>query len=208
MNKQAFLSGLALVLFLGSTALGQAAAPEHESDSSLLAATPPMGWNSWDGYGTTVKEADVKANAQWLAEHLKPFGWQYVVVDMEWFVTNPTPEGNSKTSQYSMDDFGRYTPAVNRFPSAANGAGFKPLGGLCPFARPEVRHPYSAGHSQTGGGEESSDLGVVLSCRGCRGHLRHLSRGTSITTASMLRSRERKPTTIRLRSSMPVGTWT
>ena len=115
MNKQALLCGLALVLFLSSTALGQAAPPAHESDSSLLAATPPMGWNSWDGYGTTVKEADVKANAQWLAEHLKPFGWQYVVVDMEWFVTNPTPEGNSKTSQYSLDDFGRYTPAVNRF---------------------------------------------------------------------------------------------
>jgi alpha-galactosidase len=128
MNKQAFLSGLALALFLGGTALGQAAAPAHGSDSSLLlAATPPMGWNSWDGYGTTVQEADVKANAQWLAEHLKPFGWQYVVVDMEWFVTNPTPEGNSKTSQYSMDDLGRYTPALNRFPSAANAAGFKPL---------------------------------------------------------------------------------
>ena len=126
MNKQNFLPGLVLVLFFGSTALGQAA-PGHGSDSSLLAATPPMGWNSWDGYGTTVKEADVKANAQWLAEHLKPFGWQYVVVDMEWFVTNPTPEGNSKTSQYSMDDSGRYTPAANRFPSAANAAGFKPL---------------------------------------------------------------------------------
>jgi hypothetical protein len=86
-----------------------------------------MGWNSWDGYGTTIKEADVKANAQWLAEHLKASGWQYVVVDMEWFVTNPVAEGNSKTSQYSMDDFGRYTPAVSRFPSAANDAGFKPL---------------------------------------------------------------------------------
>ncbi len=107
--------------------LGQAAPPNDRSDPSLVAATPPMGWNSWDGYGTTVKEADVRANAQWLAEHLKPFGWQYVVVDMEWFVTNPTPEGNSKTSQYSLDNFGRYTPDVNRFPSAAHDAGFKPL---------------------------------------------------------------------------------
>ena len=35
-----------------------------------------MGWNSWDGYGTTVKETEVRANAHWLAEHLKPFGWQ------------------------------------------------------------------------------------------------------------------------------------
>jgi alpha-galactosidase len=94
---------------------------------SPLAPTPPMGWNSWDGYGTTIKEADVKANAAWMAEHLKPFGWQYVVVDMEWFVTNPTPEGNSKTFDYSLDESGRYTPAANRFPSSANGSGFKPL---------------------------------------------------------------------------------
>ncbi len=118
---------LALVLFSGGALLGQAARPAGIDDPSLLAATPPMGWNSWDGYGTTVKETDVKANAQWLAEHLKSFGWQYVVVDMEWFVTNPTPYGNSRTSQYSMDNFGRYRPAVNRFPSAANDAGFKPL---------------------------------------------------------------------------------
>ncbi len=86
-----------------------------------------MGWNSWDGYGTTINEAQVKANAQWMAKHLKAFGWQYVTVDMEWFVTNPTATGNSKTFQYSLDANGRYTPALNRFPSAANGAGFKPL---------------------------------------------------------------------------------
>ena len=60
--------------------------------------------------------------------NLKPYGWQYVVVDMEWFVTNPTPEGNSKSSLYSMDSNGRYVPAVNRFPSSEGGAGFKPLG--------------------------------------------------------------------------------
>jgi alpha-galactosidase len=93
-----------------------------------LALTPPMGWNSWDGYGTTIKEEEFKANADWFAQHLKAFGWQYVAVDMEWFVTNPKPEGNSKESQFSIDNYGRYTPAVNRFPSSANGAGFKPLG--------------------------------------------------------------------------------
>lgn len=86
-----------------------------------------MGWNSYDSYGTAVNEAEVKANARWLAHHLKRFGWRYVVVDMEWFVTNPTPAGNSKNSRYTLDEFGRYTPALNRFPSAANSAGFKPL---------------------------------------------------------------------------------
>jgi alpha-galactosidase len=95
--------------------------------SGMLAETPPMGWNSWDGYGTTINEAQFKANANWFAEHLKPYGWQYVVIDMEWFVRNPIAEGNSKTFEYSLDEYGRYVPAQNRFPSAANGQGFKPL---------------------------------------------------------------------------------
>jgi len=94
---------------------------------SLLPQIPPMGWNSWDGYGTTVNELDIKANADWIAKNLKSVGWQYVVVDMEWFVTNPTPEGNSRSFDYILDNSGRYMPAANRFPSAANGAGFKPL---------------------------------------------------------------------------------
>jgi hypothetical protein len=87
-----------------------------------------MGWNSWDSYGTTINEADFKANAQWLADHLKSYGWQYAVIDMEWFVTNPVAEGNSKTAHYSLDDHGRYIPPATRFPSAANAAGFKPIG--------------------------------------------------------------------------------
>lgn len=86
-----------------------------------------MGWNSWDGYGTTIDEADFKVNVDWFAKHLKPYGWQYVVIDMEWFVTNPVAEGNSKTSHYSMDEYGRYTPPFSRFPSAAANMGFKPL---------------------------------------------------------------------------------
>jgi alpha-galactosidase len=100
---------------------------EKMADPSQLALTPPMGWNSWDGYGTTINEAQVKSNAQWMSEHLKAFGWQYVVVDMEWYVANPTADGNSRTFSYSLDKYGRYIPAINRFPSAANDAGFKPL---------------------------------------------------------------------------------
>lgn len=85
-----------------------------------------MGWNSWDSYGTTVNEAQVKANADWMAKHLKASGWQYIVVDMEWFVKNPVPEGNAKDSLYSIDNYGRYIPPANRFPSSG-GNGFKPL---------------------------------------------------------------------------------
>jgi alpha-galactosidase len=69
-------------------------------------ARPPMGWNSWDSYGTTVNESQVKANADWMAEHLTAYGWKYVTVDMEWFVKNPKPEGNARDSQYEMDSNG------------------------------------------------------------------------------------------------------
>jgi len=122
------------VLLAGMVAIGMAAwcvqwdllQPTVHGDEPL-APTPPMGWNSWDAYGTTINEGDFKANAEWFARYLKPFGWQYVVVDMEWYVTNPVPEGNSKASQFSIDEYGRYIPALNRFPSAANRAGFKPI---------------------------------------------------------------------------------
>ena len=98
-----------------------------ERHSPTLAATPPMGWNSWDGYGTSIDEKEFRANAQYFAEHLKPFGWKYVTIDMEWFVTNPQPAGNSKNSKFNIDAYGRYTPPASRFPSAAGHAGFKPL---------------------------------------------------------------------------------
>jgi alpha-galactosidase len=92
-----------------------------------IAATPPMGWNSWDSYGESVSEADIRANAKMMARRLKSFGWQYIVVDMGWYVTNHSAGVNANDAQFSLDKFGRYTPAVNSIPSAANGEGFKPL---------------------------------------------------------------------------------
>jgi alpha-galactosidase len=134
MKKRLAVVSLALVFCsLGGlraqdrTRNARAFARRAESEPARLARTPPMGWNSWDSYGTTIPEDEFKRNAQWLAQYLKAYGWQYVVVDMEWFVTNPRAEGNSKNSQFHLDDHGRYTPAENRFPSAANGSGFRPL---------------------------------------------------------------------------------
>ena len=92
-----------------------------------LALTPPMGWNSYDAFGDSVVESEVLANAAWLKEHLQPFGWDTVVVDFRWYdrladgIRNQNPEG------VTIDEFGRCVPPTNRFPSAVNGAGFKPL---------------------------------------------------------------------------------
>ena len=50
-----------------------------------VALTPPMGWNSWDCYGPAVNEEQLLGNAQYMAGHLKEYGWEYVVVDIQWY---------------------------------------------------------------------------------------------------------------------------
>ena len=124
-NLPRALSTTVLLAILSMTGFGWS----QSSAGTLpeLAKTPPMGWNSWDGYGATINEGQFKENARWLAQHLKAAGWEYVVVDMEWFVLNPSPQGNSPHAQFNLDAYGRYMPAINRFPSAKDGAGFKPL---------------------------------------------------------------------------------
>ena len=120
-----FLKATCIVLLLLPTFVGLT---QQAKDFHSWAPTPPMGWNSWDCFGPTVTEDEVKANADYMAAHLRQFGWQYIVVDIRWYVANDKAHGyNQKDPEYNIDPYGRFLPAVNRFPSAANGKGFKPL---------------------------------------------------------------------------------
>jgi len=111
---------LALIAILAAPALSMAA--------EGVAATPPMGWNSWDCYGTAVTEAEVKANADRMAQRLKQHGWHYIVVDIQWSEPHPLAHGAYRqAAALEMDEYGRLVPATNRFPSAAGGRGFRPL---------------------------------------------------------------------------------
>ncbi len=50
-----------------------------------LALTPPMGWNSWNVWGTTVDEKKIKAAAdEMVAAGLQAHGYQYVNIDDAW----------------------------------------------------------------------------------------------------------------------------
>jgi alpha-galactosidase len=95
--------------------------------SNTLAPTPPLGWNSWDCYGTSVREHEVRANTDFMATHLARLGWQYVVVDIQWYEPNAKAGGYRSNAELVMDDYGRLMPATNRFPSAVNGVGFRAL---------------------------------------------------------------------------------
>jgi len=59
-----------------------------------------------------------------MAKYLKKYGWEYIVVDIRWFVDNDQAGGYNQTDpRYVIDDYGRYQLAVNRFPSVQNGKG-------------------------------------------------------------------------------------
>ncbi|WP_234320541.1 glycoside hydrolase family 27 protein [Streptomyces sp. SBT349] len=90
-------------------------------------ARPPMGWNSWDCYGTAVTEEEVLANASFMSRHLRAHGWDTVVVDIQWYEPNARAGGYTPGAPLVLDAFGRQLPAPGRFPSAGGGAGFAPL---------------------------------------------------------------------------------
>ena len=101
-----------------------------------FAPTPPMGWNSYDYYDTTVTESEVRANADYIASHLKQFGWEYVVVDIQWYAhgagTRRSEFQYIPFSSLEMDAYGRLLPDPARFPSsydktAGTHPGFAPL---------------------------------------------------------------------------------
>ena len=96
-----------------------------------FAVTPPMGWNSYDYYDTTVNEAQIRANAEYMAKHLKKYGWEYVVIDIEWY----SNDAGTQRDKYQyipfgddeMDEYSRFQPSPKRFPSSADGTGFTKL---------------------------------------------------------------------------------
>jgi len=115
-------------LVLGA-ALGSAFAlpAAAQADFHALAPRPPMGLNSWDSFATAIDEGQALEVAAIMAEKLKPHGYDVFTIDAQWF----EPGANSYTYRDKpplvMDGHARLMPAVNRFPSAAGGAGFRPL---------------------------------------------------------------------------------
>lgn len=93
---------------------------------------PPMGWNSYDYYNTAVNEQQVRSNAEFMAKKLKPYGWEYVVIDIQWSDPDAGKRNSEKLqyipfSQFCLDEYSRQIPAPERFPSSKGGKGFAPL---------------------------------------------------------------------------------
>jgi len=135
---------IALVLGMwGTISCGLMAQESPAPAFTKLAPRPPMGWNSYDAYHAAITEKQFCRCVDWLATNLLPYGYDYAVVDFFWFTPGPAdwnpdqwktfeihqkPGADGKLQpEFAMDEYGRLVPATNRFPSAANGQGFKPL---------------------------------------------------------------------------------
>ena len=138
---------LLLATFVRASAQETAANPAHWA----WAPTPPMGWNSYDAWGTSITEDEFLSNARYMRDHLLSHGWKYVVVDARWYdADSPIDDRDFNKKRVgallSADEVGRLIPSVSRFPSAANGMGFGPLAGQVhamglKFGIHVMRHP-------------------------------------------------------------------
>ena len=112
-----------------TAALPVAAAPKKPAPKKkpLLAPTPPMGWNSWNSFATTITEAQTLEQAAIMARELLPAGYDILTVDIQWYEPGASSYTYAEKPVPTLDDHGRLLPAPNRFPSSVGGKGFKPL---------------------------------------------------------------------------------
>ncbi|WP_095011914.1 glycoside hydrolase family 27 protein [Tsuneonella mangrovi] len=124
------LLGSSAGLAAGTTLAAGRPIPAHASASTqgdLLAPTPPMGWNSWNSFATTITEVEAREQASIMARELLPAGYDVFTVDIQWYEPNASSYDYDAKPLPTMDRFGRLLPAPNRFPSSKGGKGFGPL---------------------------------------------------------------------------------
>ena len=104
-----------------------AAQARGQRNFRALAPTPPMGWNSWNSFATTINEEQALETGRIMAEKLLPFGYDIFTVDIQWYEPEASSYTYNSNPEPVMDGYGRLLPAPNRFPSSAGGKGFAPL---------------------------------------------------------------------------------
>jgi len=91
-----------------------------------LAPTPPMGWNSYDSYGTYAHEQACFDNLKTFAETFKPLGYDYFVIDGGWYIEYELQPGTlfpttDKGFGINMNEDGYFIPSETYFPNGLKG---------------------------------------------------------------------------------------
>jgi alpha-galactosidase len=101
------------------------------AESKPIAPKPPLGWNSFDSYGVYLHEKAAMENVEAMAEHLKPFGYEYFVIDNGWFGEYKLKPGTlypleKHASDMRLNEYGQVIPSKAYFPG-----GLKPIADRC-----------------------------------------------------------------------------
>jgi alpha-galactosidase len=119
MKARVFLAGCLMALVSGALAMGNRI-------EEPLAPTPPMGWNSYDSYGTYAHEQACFDNLKTFAETFKPLGYDYFVIDGGWYIEYELQPGTlfpttDKGFGINMNEDGYFIPSETYFPNGFTG---------------------------------------------------------------------------------------
>ncbi|MDR0507342.1 MAG: hypothetical protein LBH32_11110, partial [Dysgonamonadaceae bacterium] len=115
MKKNIFIKRLLILISAISFCFNLSAQDGSEPAYRKWALTPPMGWNSWDCFNAGATETQILQNAEYMRDNLKDYGWEYIVLDIRWYVAE-SANYYIQPATYSIDEWGRYTPPATRFP--------------------------------------------------------------------------------------------
>jgi len=121
-TRRTLIAGAALSPM--ATATARAGAPRAKT---RLAPTPPMGWNSWNSFATTITEAEALETATIMRDRLLPAGYSIFTIDIQWYEPGATGYAYRSDAVPVLDGYGRLQPDPKRFPSAADGRGFRAI---------------------------------------------------------------------------------
>lgn len=92
------------------------------TEEAFTVTTPPMGWNSFDSYGTYLYEDAAMKNLEAFAEKLAPHGYEYFVIDAGWFGEYDLVPGTfypkeKHAKKLNINEYGLLQPSKTYFPN-------------------------------------------------------------------------------------------
>ena len=114
------LSFLALFTLACTSHHGATNATGAPTPAALLAATPPMGWNSWNKFGCKIDEQLIEQTADaMVSSGMREAGYRYVNIDDCWMAKTRDAQGNLQS------DPTRFPHGIKAIADYVHGKGLK-----------------------------------------------------------------------------------
>lgn len=119
-NQQKWISRIIFLALFAYVAYGNA-----KAQSFTQTTAPFLGWNSYDCYGSHINEKLTNENLEAFIEKLKPFGYEYFVLDAGWYRHYDLKQGeiwptDGDKKHLNIDEYGRFIPSPVNFPNGLN----------------------------------------------------------------------------------------